>query len=60
MLLILKLKMICRKCNIQIDTSSGYPEHELMNHYKILHKKLIERYSGYRFLDKCKVNRKAL
>ena len=34
MLLILKLKMmiICRECNVEIDTNSGYPEHELMNH----------------------------
>ena len=31
MLLILKLKMICRECDIEIDNSSGYPEHELMN-----------------------------
>ena len=30
-LLILKLKMICNECNIEIDTSVGYPEHELMN-----------------------------
>ena len=65
MLLILKLKMISRESNIQIDTSSGYPEHELMNHYDNLHNKLIERsmkcmhrkYSDYDFLDKYKVNR---
>ena len=39
MLLILKLKMmiICRECKIEIDTSSRYPEHELMNHYNNLH-----------------------
>ena len=44
MLLILKLKMmiICRGCNIEIDTSNGYPEHELMNHYNKLHNILIE------------------
>ena len=66
MLLILKLKMmiICRECNIEIDTSSRYPEHELMNHYNIIHNNLIARYmkcmhrkhNGYHFLDKCKVN----
>ena len=32
MLLILKLKLICKECDIEIDTSSEYPEHELMNH----------------------------
>ena len=33
MLLVLKLRMmiISRECNMEIDTSSGYPEHELMN-----------------------------
>ena len=36
MLLFLKLKMICRDYIIQIDTSSGYPEHEPMNHYNNL------------------------
>ena len=66
MLLILKLKMmiVCRECNDKIDTSSGYPEHEIMNHYNNLHNNLIERcmkcmhrkYSGYHFLDKCKVH----
>ena len=63
-LLILKLKMICRECNFEIDTGSGYPEHELMNHYNSFHNRLIERcmkcmhrkYSGYHFSDKCKVN----
>ena len=68
MLLTLKLKMICIDCIIQTDTSSGYPEHELMNHYNSLHNKLIERcmkgrhrkYSGYDFLDKYKVNRTGL
>ena len=59
MLLILKLKMmiICRECNIEIDTSNGYPELELMNHYNNLHNHLIERcmkcmhrkYSVYHF-----------
>ena len=60
--------MICRECNIQIDTSSGYSENELMNHYNNLHSKLIERcmkymhrkYNGYHFSDKCKVNRTGL
>ena len=60
--------MICRESNILIDTSSGYPEHELMNHYTSLHNKLIERsikcmhrkYRGYHFLDKCKFNRTGL
>ena len=66
MLLILKLKMmiICRECNFEIYTRSGYPEHELMSHYNNLHNNLIERcmkcmhrkYSGYHFLDKYKVN----
>ena len=70
MLLILKLKMmiICRECNIEIDTSSGYPEHELLNHYNNLHNNLIERcmkylhrkYSGYHLLDNCKVNKTGL
>ena len=68
MLLILKLKMICRECNIEIDTCSGYPEHELMNHYNNLHNRLMERcmnfmqrkYSGYHFLDICKFNRTGL
>ena len=66
MLLILKVKMmiICREFNIEIDTSKRYPEHELINHYNNLHKNSIERYmkcmhrkySGYHFLDKCKFN----
>ena len=68
MLLILKQKIICRECDIEVDTSSGYPEHELMNHYNNLHNNLNERcmkcmhrkYSGYHFLDKCKVNRTGL
>ena len=43
-LLFLKLKMmiICRESNIEIDTSNGYPERELMNHYNNLHNILIE------------------
>ena len=70
MILILKPKImiICRECNMEIDTSSGYPEHELMNHYSNLHNNLVGRcmkcmhrkYSGYHFLDKCKVNRTGL
>ena len=63
-----KTKMICKKCNFQIDTSGGYPEHELMNHYNNLNNKLIERYmkcmhrknSGFHFLDKGKVKRTGL
>ena len=59
------MKVICRECNNKIDTSSGYPEHELMDLYNISHKNLIGRcmkcmyktYSGYQFFDKCKVNR---
>ena len=62
------MKVICRECNNKIDTSSGYPEHELMDHYNISHKNLIGRcmkcmyktYSGYHFFDKCKVNRTGL
>ena len=64
----LKMMIICRECNIEIDTSSGYPKHELMNHYNNIHNNLIERclkfmhrkYSGYHFLDNCKVNRTGL
>ena len=59
------MRVICRECNNKIDTSSGYPEHELMDHYNIFHKNLMERcakcmqrlYSDYHFLDKCKVKR---
>ena len=43
LILNLKLRVICRECNIEIDTSSGYPEYELLDHYNISHKKLIER-----------------
>ena len=68
MLLILKPKMIRRECDIEIDTKSGYPEHELMDHYNNLHNRLMERcmkclhrkYSGDHFLDKCKFNRTGL
>ena len=64
----LKLRVICRECNNEIDTSSGYPEHDLLDHYNISFKKLIERcmkcmyktYSGYQFFRKCKVNRTGL
>ena len=69
-LLILKLKMmiICRECDIEIDASNGYLEHELMNHYNNLQNNLIERcmkcmqkeYSGAHFLDKGKVNNTGL
>ena len=62
------MRVICREGNIEIDTSSGYPEHELLDHYNISYKKLIERcikcmyktYSGYHFFDKCRVNRTGL
>ena len=62
------MRVICREFNIEMDTSSGYPEHELLDHYNISHKKLIERcmkcmyytYSGYHFFDKCKINRTGL
>ena len=42
MIIILNLKMrvICRECNIEIDTSNGYPEHELLDHYNISPKKI--------------------
>ena len=59
------MRVICRKCNNEIDTSSGYPEHELMKHYKNFHENLMVRcticmqrmYSGYHFHDKRKDNR---
>ena len=62
------MRVICRECNNEIDTSSGYPEHELMSHYNIFHKKLMERcmkciqrlYSGYHFKDRCMDNRTGL
>ena len=65
LILILKMAIVCRYCNNEIDTSSGYPEHELMSHYNIFHKSLMVRctkcmqriYSGYHFLDKCKDKR---
>ena len=55
------MEIVCRGCNNEIDTSSGYPEHELMSHIIFFHKKLIERcmkcmqriYSGYHFKDRC-------
>ena len=58
------MRVICRECNDKIDISSGYPEHELMDHYNTFHKNLMVRctkcmqriYSGYHFLDKCKDN----
>ena len=54
--------LICRGCNIEIDTSSGYPEHELMSHYDNLHDKVIERFlrcmqskfNGYHFVHQFK------
>ena len=68
LILNLKMRVICRECNIEINTNSGYPEHELMDHYNISHKNLIGRcmkfmyktYSGYHFFDKCKVKRTGL
>ena len=59
------MRLICRECSIEIDTSSGYPEHELMDHYNIFHKNLMVRctkcmqriYSGYHFKDRCIDNR---
>ena len=64
----LKIRVICRECNIEIDTISGYPEHELLDHYSISHKNLMGRcmkcmyktYSGYHFFDKRNVNRAGL
>ena len=58
------MRVICRECINEIDTSSGYPEHELMDHYNIFHKNLMVRctkcmqgmYSGYHFNGKCKDN----
>ena len=55
------MEIVCRECNNEIDTSSGYPEHELMDHYNIFHKNLMVRctkcmqriYSGYHFKDRC-------
>ena len=59
------MRVICRECNNEIDTSSGYPEHELMDHYNVFQKDLMVRctkcmqriYSGYHFNGKCKDNR---
>ena len=55
------MRVICRECNNEIDTRSGYPEYELMDHYNIFHKNLMVRcmkcmqriYSGYHFKDRC-------
>ena len=33
------MRVVCRECNNEIDTSSGYPEHELMDHNNIFSKK---------------------
>ena len=38
------MRVLCRDCNIKIDTSSGYLELELMEHYNISHKNLMRRY----------------
>ena len=62
------MRVICRECNNEIDTSSGYPEHELMDHYNIFHRNLMVRctkcmqriYSGYHFKDRCTDNRTGL
>ena len=35
LILILKMEIVCRYCNNEIDTSTGYPEHELMSHYNM-------------------------
>ena len=61
----LKIRIIYRERNNKIDTNSGYPDHELMDHYIIFRKNLMVRctkcmqriYSGYHFLDKCKDER---
>ena len=55
------MEIVCRVCINEIDTNSDYPEHELMSHYNIFNKKLMERcmkcmqriYSGYHFKDRC-------
>ena len=62
------MRVICRECNNEIDTSSGYPEHELMEHNNIFHKNLMVRctkcmqriYSDYHFKDRCIDNRTGL
>ena len=62
------MRVMCRECNNKTDNSSGYPEHELMNHYNLSHKNLMGRcmicmyktYSGYHFFDKCKFKRTGL
>ena len=56
------MEIICRECYNEIDISSGYPEHELMNHSYFFHENLMIRctkcmqriYSSYHFLDKFK------
>ena len=56
--------VIYRDCNNKIDTSSGYPEHDLIDHYNVFQQNLMVRctncmqriYSGYHFLHKCKTN----
>ena len=65
LILILKIEIKCRECNNEIDSSSGYPEHELMSHRYLFHKFLMVRctkcmqriYSVYHTLDKCKDKR---
>ena len=55
------MRVICRECNNEIDTSSGYPEHELKDHYNVFNKILMVRctkcmpgiYSGFHFMDRC-------
>ena len=37
------MRVICRECNIEIDTSSGYPEYEQLDHYNISQKNLLGR-----------------
>ena len=67
LILYLKIRVIRRECNNEIDTSRGYPEHELMDHY-IFYKNLMVRctkcmqriYSGYHFMDRCINNRTGL
>ena len=61
------MRVIRRECNKEIETSSGYPEHEVMDHY-IFHKNLMVRctkcmqklYTGYHFKDRCRDNRTGL
>ena len=61
----LKMTLICRECNFEIDRDDDNPQHELTNHYDKLHINSFVRgniclqrlYSGYRFKDKC-INRR--